>query len=105
MKSSLVAVLQKAAKQEHLCRAAAKIEKERHYCVLENQRQGGHGLAGYFQVEEVWDLDGNLKAFRFGKTQVIKVLLALWATFHGRENVRWSEMSPVPVPGGRTASQ
>lgn len=56
-------------------------------------------------MEEVWDLDGNLKAFRFGKTQVIKVLLALWATFHGRENVRWSEMSPVPVPGGRTASQ
>lgn len=77
----------------------------RHYCVFENQRQVGHGLAGYFQVEEVWNLDGNLKVFRFRRTQVIKVLLALWATFHGRENVRWSEMSLVPDSGGSTASQ
>lgn len=37
MKSSLIAVLQKAAKQERFCRAAAKVGRERHSEIIQFQ--------------------------------------------------------------------
>lgn len=51
MKSSLIAVLQKAAKQEHFCRAAAKIGRERRSKIIQFQvesqvSQGGSSVPG-----------------------------------------------------------